>query len=238
MSPQPTADAVLFDAAGTLLHVHPSVGAVYAEEARKFGVDVSLSELDDAFRASFAARRPAATPETLKTSETIERDWWRSTVQEVFSAAGKLADFGQYFDDFFDQLFERFAEPDVWRFYDDVLPALDALKRLDLKLGIVSNWDGRLHRLIDAMDLHHFDLILTSAEAGRRKPDPLPFAIACRRLGTAPNRTLYVGDSYDDDIVGAETAGLQALLIDRKGNEAAAGVIQSLTQIPAQIQNH
>ena len=61
-----------------------------------------------------------------------------------------------------------------------------------------------------------FDVILSSAEVGYKKPDPRIFRDALTRLGTSPGQTLHVGDSIDNDFRGAQAAGLGALLIDRR----------------------
>ena len=61
---------------------------------------------------------------------------------------------------------------------------------------------------------HLFSLVATSVEHGRRKPAPEIFHHAMHELGAAPDRCLYVGDSYEADYRGAESAGIPALLID------------------------
>jgi putative hydrolase of the HAD superfamily len=46
------------------------------------------------------------------------------------------------------------------------------------------------------------------------KPDPQIFQIALERSGANPANTLYAGDMYDFDVVGARAAGLHAVLLD------------------------
>jgi len=65
-----------------------------------------------------------------------------------------------------------------------------------------------------------FDVIISSADVGYEKPDPRILAEALARLRTSPEETLHVGDSIDDDIEGAKAAGLDALLVDRRGVHA------------------
>nr|WP_082570968.1 HAD-IA family hydrolase [Cellulomonas sp. Root485] len=78
---------------------------------------------------------------------------------------------------------------------------------------------------------------------GFGKPDPRVFVEACRRLGTAPERTAYVGDELDVDAVAARAAGLLGIWVDRPGARrlpltdaeiAAADVvtIESFDQLP------
>jgi putative hydrolase of the HAD superfamily len=222
-----TIRAILFDAAGTLLHVHPSVGHVYADEAARYGVRVAPEAIDTAFKREWSGRRVlphGATP--FHTSEAIERAWWHDLVAAVFDDVGANAAFGFDFEGFFSTLYERFADPGDWRLYDDVLPALDALREMNVRCAIVSNWDSRLPRLIDRLGLtSRFEFVLTSAEAGCSKPAPGIFVSALERL--------HVGDSPDDDVLGAKQAGLHAVLVDRR--KGASAGLRSLTELPALI---
>jgi len=232
--PQRKIKAILFDAAGTLLHVEPSVGAVYAAVAQRHGVIASVQQLDAAFNTAWHERQPSRVSPAFISSEANERTWWRELVVEVFNTTTANSKFRDGFDAFFDELYERFAQPDVWRFYDDVKPALGMLEERGLMLGIVSNWDARLHRLLAASGLEkRFDLVLTSADVGRRKPDPLPFQQALERLGIAAHQAIYVGDSYEHDVEGAQGVGLRCMLIDREGrNNTPVETIQRLTDLP------
>ena len=81
---------------------------------------------------------------------------------------------------------------------------------------------------------------------GVGKPDPRVFVEACRLLGTAPERTAYVGDELDIDARAAVSAGLIGVWVDRPGErritipdehiaaarEAGVLVIRSLTELP------
>lgn len=57
-----------------------------------------------------------------------------------------------------------------------------------------------------------FETIITAADAGYRKPHPFLFESALRRLGIAPDQAVFVGDSYEDDIVPAAQLGMVAVL--------------------------
>jgi putative hydrolase of the HAD superfamily len=84
-------------------------------------------------------------------------------------------------------------------------------------LGVVSNTnDADLVRgHLDRMGvLPLFARVVTSVELGMRKPSPAIFAHAVQALGAAPERCVYVGDTYDADYRGATGAGLLAFLID------------------------
>ena len=49
---------------------------------------------------------------------------------------------------------------------------------------------------------------------GIAKPDPRIFQLGLDAAGTTPGETVYVGDSYFVDVVGARAAGLGAVLFD------------------------
>jgi FMN phosphatase YigB (HAD superfamily) len=59
------------------------------------------------------------------------------------------------------------------------------------------------------------------------KPDPRIYREACARLASPPTRTLFVaGSPYDAD--GAAAAGLQAVLVARRGEASAAGSLDEI----------
>ena len=92
--------------------------------------------------------------------------------------------------------------------------ALDRLRAAGLRLGVVSNSDGRVEEALVAAGLRdRFDVVLDSALVGVEKPDPAIFRAALDALGVAPAEALYVGDLYEVDVVGARAAGMPAALL-------------------------
>jgi putative hydrolase of the HAD superfamily len=92
--------------------------------------------------------------------------------------------------------------------------ALERLRERGIRLGVVSNSDGRVEDALRAAGLaDYFDVIVDSSVAGVEKPDPRIFAAALEPLGVAPADALYVGDVYEVDVVGAHAAGLAAALV-------------------------
>lgn len=118
------------------------------------------------------------------------------------------------------------ALADVRRYHDvhnvwehvpgDVVPMLDALRALDLRLVVVSNANGRLHAMFDRVGLTpHFDVILDSHQWGVEKPDPRLFHLALAESGADAQTTVHVGDFFHIDVAGARAAGLAgAVLFD------------------------
>jgi putative hydrolase of the HAD superfamily len=100
--------------------------------------------------------------------------------------------------------------------FDDVLPALNALKDRKLFLGLISNADRDISPLLEKLGiLSLLKTHLTSQEAGMAKPQKGIFQKAAERIGVSVKEALYVGDQWVVDVQGARGAGMQALLLDR-----------------------
>ncbi len=143
------------------------------------------------------------------------RDLHRVSLGCAFKEVGTDAEVEPYVD----LIFERFGASGI---YDDVKPALATL---DGHLtAIVSNADvDHLDRAIELNGLE-FPLVISSESARCYKPDPRIFHEALAELGVAPEASLYVGDSQDDDIIGAKRAGMQVAWINRTGQTLKADV--------------
>jgi|ETNmetMinimDraft_2_1059921.scaffolds.fasta_scaffold04315_2 putative hydrolase of the HAD superfamily len=207
--------AVFFDVGGTLLRVHPSVGEVYAMHARSFGFRGSGDELDERFRRVW---EESGGVESLgnQSNEAAERRFWHDIVFRVFEPYGGLCNFENYFE----RVYTAFCGKDHWRIFDDVVDSciFDKLKQEGIVLGVISNWDSRLHTILESTGLaEHFDFILASAEVGSTKPDGKIFAEALKQSGVMPEDACHIGDDPYADVHGAETVGMDAILIDRKG---------------------
>ena len=101
--------------------------------------------------------------------------------------------------------------------------ALDRLRAAGLRLGVVSNSDGRVEEALVAAGLRdRFEVVLDSALVGVEKPDPAIFRAALDALGVAPAEALYVGDLYEVDVVGARAAGMEAVLLAPGAGASAA----------------
>ena len=92
--------------------------------------------------------------------------------------------------------------------------ALARLKAAGLLLGVVSNSEGRVEQALEAAGLRdYFDVVVDSGVIGIEKPDPRIFQAALQALRVAPEEALYVGDLYEVDFVGAQSAGIEAVLV-------------------------
>src|SRR6266545_2236252 len=93
---------VFFDAAGTLFHVKGSVGEVYLEYAREYGIVVPAQTLQQAFARAFADAPPpvfaVSDPQKVK---ACERLWWFDVVHNAFYRIGMFEKFDEYFEEVF-----------------------------------------------------------------------------------------------------------------------------------------
>lgn len=108
------------------------------------------------------------------------------------------------------------AQDRLWSQVPAGLPdALAALRDAGLSLVIVSNSDGTVEEKLRRAGIRElFDGVADSHLVGSEKPDSGIFHHALALAGVDPARTLHVGDLHAVDVVGAERAGLHAVLLD------------------------
>ena len=131
----------------------------------------------------------------------------------------------------------------AWELYPDVEPMLRQVRDLGLTVGIVSDWGSNLRDITRELGLDRLlDFVLPSGAVGLAKPNPAFFRVALDRAGVRPEEALMVGDSYRADVLGAWSAGMDALWLDRSegvritpGDEpmpADVRVMRSLDELP------
>jgi putative hydrolase of the HAD superfamily len=198
---------ITVDAAGTLIRPWPSVGAVYAETARTFGLMVEDDEVDRRFYEVFGKVQMDRKITTGK-----EKDFWRKVVFRVFEPhSGK-----RNLDPLFEELWELFARGKHWRLADGAKNVLSALKDRGYRLAVLSNNDSRLRSVLkDLLIDSLFEKIFISSEIGIEKPDLGIFREVEKVFDKEPARFLHVGDSHSRDFEGARQAGWDALLFGK-----------------------
>ena len=226
-SPRPlTIQAVLFDAAGTLIYLPRGVGWHYRHIAARHGVDLDETRLTAAFGVAFKAAAPRVSTGISRPDD--DKLWWRSLVQNVLTACGEELQPPVY-NAMFEDLYAHFAEPGVWALYPEVMPVLDALEPV-CKLGIVSNFDRRLYPVLEHLGIRqYFQSVIISSEIGADKPDPRIFAAAFSALGVTASQTIHAGDHPEQDWRAAELAGIHPYRVDRpaQGLEGLPAFVRS-----------
>jgi FMN phosphatase YigB (HAD superfamily) len=216
-------DVVLFDLGGTLVDypiprwpvmVGQCAHAVYdylvSDEGRR---RAPPSDVPDPAEAH--ARRPRALPGAAWPHRVM-----MALRRVVRSLSGRTLP----------RLAEACARPVIapGHLFDDTLPTLRALRDRGYRLGLVSNtpwgtpgylWTGQLERFSLAPLL---EVAVFSSDVGFRKPDPRIFHLALDRMGAEADRTLFVGDTPEADIVGGRRVGFRTALVMRGVREAGS----------------
>lgn len=100
----------------------------------------------------------------------------------------------------------------------DARAAVDGLRAAGIRVGALTNAAQALQdSKLATTGLGDVPVLVGVDTLGFGKPDPRAFAEACRRLGTDPARTAYVGDELEVDAMGAAAAGLVGVWLDRPG---------------------
>ena len=181
-------DAITVDAFGTLIGLREPVAALAGLTGRG----------TDEVRRAFEAEVGYYVPHSLEGRDDASLAVLRKTCAGVFNEALGTA-----------LAADEFVGALEYEILDGVPETLAALRARGLELAVVANWDCALPEHLGRVGLaSFFSAVVTSAEAGRAKPDPRPFELALARLGIRPERALHVGDGPEDE-EGAGRAGLR-----------------------------
>jgi len=197
---------VFLDAGGVL--VNPNWSRV-SDALGRHGVTVSSARLAD---AEPRAKKRLDTGETIQATTDQQRGWTYFNL--VLTEAGVTL--GDDTAAALDELQTYHQTHNLWETVpDEVLPSLAALRAAGLRLVVLSNANGTLHRAFARLGLTgSFDVIFDSFREGVEKPDPRFFHIALERSGAQADTTMHVGDLYHVDVAGARAAGLTPALLD------------------------
>jgi putative hydrolase of the HAD superfamily len=121
--------------------------------------------------------------------------------------------------------------------WDQILPgtreALDRIRQ-DYAIAVISNADGKIDAVLRRCGIEDcFASITDSGNVGSEKPHPAIFDAALRAMNAPPAESLYVGDVYSIDYIGARNAGMQAVLLDVAGayHEREFPRVESLAEL-------
>jgi HAD superfamily hydrolase (TIGR01549 family) len=223
----PGLKAVLFDVDFTLAKPGPDLGPEgYKILGERFGLTLDPSRYSE-------ARQDAI--DTLERHPELDHDEevWVLFTERIIRGMGGEAESAYECAVEMTRAWEQAAN---FELYEDVLPTLAELRRLGLKIGLVSNTG----RDLDAFVAHHkldVDASLSSRVHGKTKPDPTIFQAVLDRLGVAPEEAAMVGDSPDDDVEGARALGMRGVLVDREDRHPEWGEerLHDLRALPAAL---
>lgn len=179
------------------------------------------------------------------------RQWWYLVTQKTYAYVdltepGLREELDDWLlEDVFDVLFhDVFMTEEAWEIKPGALEALAFLKKWRqntdddlLALAVLSNFDERLHAILDQLDLlSTFDFVLTSREIGTPMPERSTYQVAMSRLGiTQPDQCMHVSADFDSGIVGASRAGWHSVFLPTSGElivppNASSDIVFSMLQ--------
>ena len=113
------------------------------------------------------------------------------------------------------------------RLFDGTRELLFDLRAAGYGLGLLTNGlsDGQWEKIRSLHIEHHFDAVVVAGDVDVYKPDPRAFAVLLDRLGARAPRALFVGDSYEMDVLGAHMAGVASAWVRPVGTPLPGNVV-------------
>ena len=210
--------AILFDLDGTLRHNIPSSNHTFFDYAAQLGAPDSPEQRLRTIRwvHYYWAQSPELMGD-LQVYGTLSSEFWTFYCERTLSAFGCPSEQA------------RSLAPHIARRMDEEYAPLDhvppevhqtlqRLKEAGLRLAVVSNRSNPFDEQLAALELsQYFEFAIAAGVLDLWKPEAGIFLHAVERLGVRPGETMYVGDNYFADVLGAQNAGLQPILIDPEG---------------------
>ncbi|KOC67469.1 Rhythmically expressed gene 2 protein [Habropoda laboriosa] len=207
---------ITFDVTGTLLMT--KLEEYYAEIGSQHGLSVDSRKLARSFKNNFH-RLSLEHPIYGKHTGIGWENWWRQIVHNVFKDQhSSVSD--ATLDKVANNLISCYGTSMCWHKYPGTIELLEYLQKRGLILGVISNFDERLEAILEDTRIRfYFSFVLTSYDFGVEKPDTSIFDEALRltkeqhRIDVAPQEAIHIGDSVNNDYIGAKNSNWNALLI-------------------------
>jgi putative hydrolase of the HAD superfamily len=203
---------VIFDLGSTLIYFDGDWSQVWEEALEELQAalrDVGIKEISAELTSEFARRMEAYRRDRLDDHQ--ERTTANVLTEALQALEGSVPD-----DDLLASALERmYARTERhWKPVPGVNDVLRQLASQGLRMALLSNAgdEDNVQRLIDRAGIrHHLDPILISAALGLRKPATQPYELILSRWNIKPEQAVMVGDRLDQDILGAQRAGLHQI---------------------------
>ncbi|MGO9972848.1 MAG: HAD family hydrolase [Solirubrobacteraceae bacterium] len=220
--------ALLIDALGTIVELAPPAPALRALLAERFGIEVSESEAARAFRAEMTCYRSRMSEGRDARSVTRLRAGCAEVLRDALPPTAQLSAVSPQ------EMTALLLDSLRFRLFPDAPDAIAGARECGLRVVVASNWDALLGEVLGVLGVAALlDGIVTSAQAGAPKPAPAVFEAALSLAGVAAHEAIHVGDSIEDDVVGARRLGIEPILLRRDGTGGPPGVttIVSLNEL-------
>jgi len=208
--------AIFYDLDGTLRFNDPPGRDIFADEAVRLGVPVSD---EDRLRVARWEHYYFAGSHEIQMDDTAFPDsktFWLNYNRRQLAALGASPDLVKKLGLTLHEYMNEHHSTDT--LMPGIEQALKNLKDAGMILGVISNRDNPYQEYLLQIGLaDYFDFSLAAGEVQSWKPDKAIFEHALRMAGVAAKETVYVGDNYFADVVGARNAGIKPILIDANG---------------------
>ncbi len=233
---------IIFDFGGTLAAVYPSQDWLYLKACREFGVEGDPERLRHADAGGWDDYMTPHGPAHPQISAS--RDMFVQFKNAVIVKRLQNSGVSGPLEAIAARICDLDTDPEMYRLYDDTIPTLDALKAAGYRMAVLSNHEWDLPGLVDGLGLGgYFEIVVTSARSGYRKPHPMAYQHAFDALNVDPSDAMMVGDDLVADIRASYDLGMQPVYIERdgmgkgklSGGTLPEGVatIRTLTELPA-----
>ncbi|AFZ71975.1 HAD family hydrolase [Natronobacterium gregoryi] len=211
------ATAVLFDLDDTL-YSYPPCNRAGKEAAREATRERGYAFDAPEFEAFYQIGREEVKRHLSGTAASHERLLYFKHALEDHTGSPQPADALAIGDAYWEGFLEA-MEP-----FPDTVETLETLRDRGIDVAIVTNLTTRIQlRKLERLGIaDHVDLLLTSEEVGREKPDSVLFTLPLARLDRRASEIVMVGNSVSSDIVGANAVGIETVLFNGDVDDPAS----------------
>ena len=205
--------AIFFDFYNTLGKFYPPRDQLQSSACADFGINVTKKGIDKGYALADAFMASTKSQGSLRDfTDRKKEDFFAEYERLILKGAGVMVS-----KDMAYQIWQRIRKMEYGIIlFDDVLAAFDLLKQQGLTLGLISNIDSDIGKLIDDLKLSlYIDFAVVSSEVGHEKPHPAIFLSALDKAQVQPSEAIHVGDQIEADVEGARAVGINPVLIDR-----------------------
>jgi putative hydrolase of the HAD superfamily len=229
---------VLFDFDGTLGYMLPTHKEIYQQAIKEFGIDLKENSLKK-MPIKNAWLKWMTHEGISHLSESESSGKYKKLRKDIHAERIKKMGVTDFIDDITERIYVLESNLKFYFLYDDVIETLEDLKTKNIKMGIVSNHLWNLDKIINNLKIaDFFEIILSSAQVGYRKPHHNIYKDAIKKMQTTTDEALFIGDDLENDYYGPKQIGIDAILIDRKAEKKIKNSINSLKEIHTVVFNN
>ncbi len=202
--------AIFFDAGETLIYRNPSLVTIAHRCLKKYNFKIKKDLLAHSINKAALGMR-----KIVETGRVRDSKKWEIYINNLFKELNINK------PELMLELRKRLRDGTSFRPFKDAVMVVDTLKKYGIKTGVISNASAQLEKILKRAGLfNRFDYIIISEKAGVEKPNKKIFRKALKESGLKACETVYIGDNYIADIIGAKKSGITPVWVKRKTKNA------------------